>query len=193
MLSTLITSKTRLALVTLFLTHPDERFYQKQLIRDLGLSSSLAQSELRKLEGIGLLTSSRESNTRYFQVNQTFPIYPELKSIIFKTVGLADFLHESLDRIGEIEVALIYGSVAKNVENMRSDVDLLVIGDVDLDALDQAIDSAERVIGREISPTVYSREEWAGRVRIEQAFATDILAGPKIFLIGDEDELRRTP
>lgn len=192
MLSTLITSKARLALVMLFVTHPDERFYQKQLIRDLGLSSSLVQLELRKLEGIGLLASSRESNTRYFQVNRDFPIYPELKSIIFKTVGLADFLRESLDEIGEIEVALIYGSVAKNVEDMRSDVDLLVIGDVDLDALNESVDAAERAIGREINPTAYSREEWADRVRIGQAFATDILAGPRILLIGDEDELRRT-
>ncbi len=192
MLSTLITSKARLALVMLFVTHPDERFYQKQLIRDLGLSSSLVQLELRKLEGIGLLASSRESNTRYFQVNRDFPIYPELKSIIFKTVGLADFLLESLDEIGEIEVALIYGSVAKNVEDMRSDVDLLVIGDVDLDALNESVDAAERAIGREINPTAYSREEWADRVRIGQAFATDILSGPWIMLIGDEDELRRT-
>lgn len=192
MLSTLITSKARLALVTLFVTHPDERFYQRQLIRDLGLSSSLVQLELRKLEGIGLLTSSRESNTRYFQVNKAFPIYPELKSIIFKTIGLADFLHESLDEIGEVEVALIYGSVAKNVEDMRSDVDLLVVGDVNLDALNEAVDSAERAIGREINPTVYSREEWAGRVKVAQAFATDILSGPKIFLIGDEDAVRRT-
>jgi predicted nucleotidyltransferase len=192
MLSTLITSKARLALVTLFLTHPDERFYQKQLIRDLGLSSSLVQLELRKLESIGFLASSRESNTRYFQVNKSFPIYAELKSIVFKTVGLADFLRDSLEQIGPVEVALIYGSVAKNVEDMRSDVDLLVIGDADVDALHEAIDAAEQAIGREINPTVYSRADWAGRVKIKQAFVTDILASPKIFLIGDEDELRRT-
>jgi predicted nucleotidyltransferase len=175
----------------LFITHPDERFYQTQLMRDLGMSSSLVQKELGKLEGIGLVTSSRESNTRYFQVNKTFPIYAELKGIIFKTVGLADFLRDSLDDIGPVEVALIYGSVAKNVEDMRSDVDLLVIGDIDLDALNEAVDGAEQAIGREINPTVYTREEWAGRVKIKQAFVTDILSGPKIFLIGDEDELRR--
>ncbi|MDO9556886.1 MAG: nucleotidyltransferase domain-containing protein [Coriobacteriia bacterium] len=174
------------------MTHPDERFYQTQLIRELGLSSSLVQSELKKLAGIGFVTSTRESNTRYFQANKAFPIYPELKSIVFKTVGLADFLRESLDDIGPVEVALIYGSVAKNLEDMRSDVDLLVIGDVELDVLNEAVDSAERAIGREINPTVYTREEWDGRVKIKQAFVTDILAGSKIFLIGDEDELRRT-
>jgi len=192
MLSTLITSKVRLALVTLFLTHPEKRFYQTQLIRELGLSSSLMQAELKKLEGIGFVTSSREANIRYFQVNNSFPIYPELKSIIFKTVGLADFLKGSLTEIGKVEVALIYGSVAKNVEDMRSDIDLLVIGDVDMNALHEAVEAAEVSIGREITPTVYTRKEWDGRVRIGQAFVTDTLSGPKIFLIGDEDELRGT-
>ena len=192
MLSTLITSKARLALLVLFVTHPDERFYQTQLIRDLRLSSSLVQKELGKLEDIGLVTSSRESNTRYFQANRAFPILPELKSIVFKTVGLADFPRDSLDEIGDIEIALVYGSVARNVEDMRSDVDLLVIGDIDMDALHEALDAAEERIGREINPTVYARHEWSGRVKTGRAFATDVLRGKKIFLIGDEDELRRT-
>jgi len=193
MLSALITSKVRHALLVLFITHPDERFYLKQLVRDLGMSTSQLQKELAKLENIGFLTSSRESNTRFFQVDKVFPLYPELKSIIYKTAGLADFLREALEEIGTIEVALIYGSVAKNVEDMRSDVDLLVIGDVDLDALHEAIDSAEKAIGREINPTAFSRKDWNARIKKKQAFATDVLAGPKILLIGDEDELRRTP
>lgn len=104
-------------------------------------------------------------------------------------MGLADYLRDSLDKIGAVEVALIFGSVAKNVEDMRSDVDLLVIGDIDLDALNQAVDEAERAIGREINPTVYTRDEWSSRVASGQAFATDVLSGPKIFLIGSDDEL----
>lgn len=192
MLSALITSKARRTLLTLFLTHPGERFYQSQLIRELGLSSSMVQLELGKLESIGFVTSTREANARYFQVNTAFPLYAELKSIIFKTVGLADFLREALGGIGEIEIALIYGSVAKNTEDMRSDVDLLVIGDVEMDALHEAVATAETSIGREINPTVYTRREWDDRVKVEQALAVDILSGPKIFLIGDADGLRRT-
>ena len=192
MLSALITSNARRALLVHFLTHPGERFYQKQLIRELALSPSLVHKELVRLEEAGLLTSTREANVRYFTVDTSCPIYPELKSIVFKTVGLADHLRESLDKIGDIEVALVYGSVAKNVEDVRSDVDVLVIGDVDMGALDDTTDSAERAIGREINTNVYTRDEWASRMHAGQAFATDILGGPKIFLMGDEDELRRT-
>ncbi len=191
MLSTLITSRARRTLLTLFLTHPNERFYQQQLIRDLGLSSSLVQAELKRLEHTGLLISCREANARYFTVNKAFPIYPELKSIVFKTIGLADFLRSSFESLGSIECALIYGSVAKNIEDARSDVDVLVIGEVDFDALDEALDPAESEIGREINTTVFTRKEWNDRIDRGQSFTADILAGPKIFLVGGEDELRR--
>lgn len=193
MLSTLIRSKSRVKVLTLFLTHPDERFYYTQLFGLLPVPHSALQKELKALVNVGLLETSKEATIRYYWVNKAYPLYPELKSIVFKTAGLADFLRDSLEEIGPVEVALIYGSVAKNVEDMRSDVDVLVIGDIDTDALHEAIDTAEQAISREINSTVYTRKEWAGRVKIQQAFATDILSGPKIFLIGDEDELRRTP
>ena len=192
MLSTLIRSKSRVKLLTHFLTHPDERFYYTQLFGLLSVPHSALQRELKALVEAGLLETSKEATIRYYWVNKAYPLYPELKSIVFKTAGLADFLRSSLDEIGEVEVALIYGSVAKNVEEMGSDVDMLVIGDVDMSALHEALDAAEQAISREINSTVYTREEWDGRVKIGKAFVVDILSGPKIFLIGDEDELRGT-
>lgn len=78
MLSTLITSKNRRDLLCLFITHPNERFYQKQLMRDLGISSSRIQTELGNLERAGFLTSIREGNTRFFQVNRKNPLYPSV-------------------------------------------------------------------------------------------------------------------
>jgi predicted nucleotidyltransferase len=190
MLSTLITSKSRIEVLTWFVTHPGERFHYVQLDRILRLSHASLQKELKRLEAGGLLCSTKEASTRFYWINQGHPLYPELKSIVFKTVGLADFLKRSLAEIGEIEFALIFGSVAKNLEDMRSDIDVLVVGDVDLDALHEAIDTAEGAIRREINPTVYTRAEWDARVKIGQAFVSDILGGPKILLIGDEHDLR---
>lgn len=190
MLSTLIKSKSRLKLLTWFVTHPDERFYYRQLFHLLGIPHSAIQKELEGLTEAGFLCTTKQAGIRYYWVNKDLAIYPELKSIIFKTVGLADFLKDSLAEIGQVEVALVFGSVAKNVEDVRSDVDLLVVGEIDQDALHEAIDTAEQAIGREINPTTFTRAEWQERVQRGQAFATDILAGSKIYLIGDEDELR---
>ena len=116
MLSTLITSKSRVEVLTWFVTHPGERFHYLQLVGLLRSAKRSIQIELKRLEGAGILLSSKEANIRFYWVNQDHPLYPALKEIIFKTTGLADFLRESLKEIGEIKVAFIYGSVAKNLE-----------------------------------------------------------------------------
>ena len=191
MLSTLITSKTRVKVLTLFLTHPDERFYYKNLIDRLGVSSTVLRGELKRFEAAGLLKSTREANIRFYRLNKDFMLYPELKSIIFKTVGLADFLRDSLQKIGNIEAAFVYGSVAKNVEDVKSDIDLMVIGDTDMDKFHDALSKAEETLGREINPTVFDPAEWRKRISKKESFVKDVLKNPKIFLIGDEDVLRR--
>jgi len=189
MLSTLITSKSRIELLTWFVSHPGERFHYLQLDKLLKSSRASLQKELKRLEDGGILRSAKEGNIRFYWVNQEHPLYPELKSIVFKTAGLADFLRESLGKLGTVEEAFIYGSVAKNVEDMGSDVDVMIIGDVDMDALHEALGAAEDRIGREINPAVYSREDWDRRVAAGQAFAADVLGGKRIFLIGDEHGL----
>lgn len=190
MLSTLITSKSRVEILTWFVAHPGERFHYLQLANLLKASRPSIQKELKRLEDASLLLSQKEANIRFYWVNQEHPLYPEIKSIVFKTAGLADFLRESLEKIGQIEVALIYGSVAKNVEDARSDIDLLVVGDVDMDALVGAVSRAEEAISREINLTTYDKKDWQARVKKKQAFQIDILKSPKIVLIGGEDALR---
>ena len=100
MLSTLITSKSRIEIITWFISHPGERFHYLQLDKLLKTSRASLQKELKRLEAGGLLRSRKEGNIRFYWVNQDYPLYPELKSIIFKTVGLADFLRDSLFAIG---------------------------------------------------------------------------------------------
>lgn len=191
MLSTLITSKTRVKVLALFLTHPDERFYFKNLVDRLGVPPTILHSELKKFKEIGLLESTREANIKFYWVNKNFPLYPELKSIVFKTVGLADHLREAFSRIGHIESAFIYGSVAKNLEDMRSDVDLMIIGDVDMDELHNAVTKAEEAINREVNFSVFGPKEWQERIKKKESFVKDVLRNQKIFLIGDESALRR--
>ena len=120
MLSTLITSKSRIEVLTWFVSHPGERFHYLQLDRLLASSRASLQKELKRLEDGGLLRSTKEANIRFYSIDQDYPLYPELKSIIFKTAGLGDFLRGSLEEVGVVEVALIYGSVAKDVEDMAS-------------------------------------------------------------------------
>ncbi len=191
MLSTLITSKARVELITWFIIHPGERFYYRQLIDILNASKQSIQNELARLESAGLLSSQKEGNIRFFWVNKDFILYPEIKSMIFKTVGVGDELRESLSKIGDIKSAFIYGSVAKNLEDARSDIDVMVIGNVMVDAVHEAIMKAEEHLGREVNYSIFSPSDWKKQLKAKKGFASDVARDQKIFLIGNEDELRK--
>jgi len=191
MLSTLITSKSRVELITWFFTHPGERFYYRQLIGILNASKQSIQNELARLETAGLISSQKEGNIRFYRVNKDFILYPEIKNIIFKTVGVGDELRKSLVKIDDVKSAFIYGSVAKNLEDARSDIDVMIIGNVSEDAVLKAILKVEEHLGREVNYSMFSPGEWKKHLKVKKAFASNVAKDQKIFLIGNEDELRK--
>jgi len=191
MLSTLLSSKNRAKILAFFLTHPGERFYYSELVKRLKITSSAIQNELARFRKVGLLETKREANIRYYWINKNFPLYPELKNIVLKTSGLADELKKELSNIGEIKFAFIYGSVAKNTEDIKSDIDLMIIGNPNLDTLTQIVSKAEENLSREINYTIFEVQEWKQRIKKKDSFVTNVVKNPKIFLIGDESGLRR--
>jgi len=188
MLERLFSSRVRVKLLTIFMTNPLTRFYTRQLERLLEESPYAIQRELRRLEAIGLLQAEREANLRYYWVNREFPIYPELKGIILKTSGLGNTLREALSQLGAVEEAFIYGSVAEGDEDGSSDVDLMIIGEVDLLRLSEIVSGVEDSIGRDVNYVAYQRGEFDDRLRDGDPFLTNVQSGPRITLIGSGDE-----
>jgi predicted nucleotidyltransferase len=130
----------------------------------------------------------------YFSANRNAAIFPELQAIIEKTAGAVDVLRTSLATLisqGRVELALVYGSVASGKKTARSDVDLLVVGDVSLEQIVPALRAAEARLGREVNPTVYPANEFRERVKRGTPFLKRILAGPKLFVAGDDRVLGR--
>jgi len=115
-----------------------------------------------------------------------------LKSLITKTVGVAETLHNALTPLADrIVIAFVYGSIARGEEKRQSDIDLLVVGSASFSEVVKALHSAQETLGREINPTVYPVEEFRSRIAEEHYFIRDVLSGEKIFVIGDEHELKR--
>jgi len=120
------------------------------------------------------------------------PIFPDLKALTLKTCGVAAPLREALaDLANQIVLAFVHGSIASGTEKADSDADLIVVGDVSFSDVVEALQSAQQRIGREINPAVYPADEFKKKLRDGQHFLTTVLAGAKVFLIGDEDELGR--
>lgn len=124
-----------------------------------------------------------------YGANRHCPIFEELASILRKTSGLADVLLDAITPLAKrIEVALIFGSVARGEERVGSDVDILLIGDIGFAETVKALHAAQDKIGREINPVVMSREEFRRKVLDGDGFLRDVIAKGRLFLIGGEDE-----
>ena len=189
MLEKLFTSRVRVRLLTLFLTHPTEALYIRQIARLTGETYNNVRQELQNLAQLGLILSERRANATYYRANVEHFLFPELKRIILKTEAVGDRLRQALSVLRNVRVTFIYGSTARGTEVASSDIDLMVIGEVDLDALDGAIDSIEEELGRTVNYTLFSAGEWQERVAQGHSFVTDVLIHEKVFLIGDENDL----
>lgn len=191
MLQALFSSKVRVKLLTHFFSHPDERCYARELARRLDEHYNAVWQELGNLERLGLLTGKQDANVKYYRLNPDFPLYYELKRIILKTTGLGQALRDAVVHLGRVELAFIYGSVAAGEDDALSDVDLMLVGEVDLLELSAVVSQLEEQLGREINYLVLTPAELAQRLYEGEPFIQNVLAEPKVMLIGAEDALRR--
>jgi len=183
--------KVRSAVLALLFSHADQSFYLREIARMVGTGHGAVQRELAQLLKAGLVTRYRRGREVFYQANRASPVFPELHGLIVKTVGVADVLREALAPLAErVRVAFIYGSFAKGEERAESDVDIMVVGDVDFGEVVSALRPAQDRIGREVNPSVFAPEEWRRRVAGGDHFIITIQREEKLFLIGDGQDLR---
>jgi len=182
-------SKARLGLFRLYYTNPDKEYYLRELERILSTPVSIIRKELVSLERSGIFKLTRKANLCYYSLNKDYPLYEELKNIVFKTVGIQGALKELLLSIPGIETAFIYGSYAKEQGNAKSDVDLFIIGNIDEDLLLPGINELEEKLHREINYSLYSRSAFDKKKKEHDPFIKNITENQKIFLIGEEHDI----
>jgi predicted nucleotidyltransferase len=151
---------------------------------------SSLQRDLAALVGAGIVLRAVRGHQVYFRANRACPIFDELRGLVVKTFGVADVLKQALQPLsGNIDAAVVYGSVARGEERAASDIDLFVVGEVSFGDVIEALAPVQRKLGREINPTVFPPVEFAGKVRESNHFVTTVLAEKKLFVIGGENEL----
>lgn len=184
-------STTQQRVLAILFGEPERSFYATEVIQRAGSGSGAVQRELAKLEQSGLVTTRRTGNQKHYQANHDSPIFAELRSIVEKTVALADPIRVALRPLSHhIVAAFVYGSFAKRRDTARSDIDLMVVSDTLAYAeLYEALEPLARTLRRRINPTVYSRNDLARRIGEGNAFVRRVLEQPKIFLIGTEHDV----
>lgn len=189
MKETFLFSRTIRKLLSVFVTNPKDRFYLRQLCVLTSISPRPVQLALRKLENTGILKSQKEANIKFYFLNKQSPIYPEIKGIILKTEAVGEVIRKVLKNLKDIQCAFIYGSVAKDKERAGSDIDICIIGKVNLNALSSLTSLIEERLKREISFVTFSPKEWKNAIAQHRVFVMNILKNRKINLIGKPDEL----
>ena len=181
--------KVRAVIMRLLFSDPAKEFHLRELSRLSDLALGTIQQEVSKLSRADLLVARRDGNRLYYRANTGHPIFSELQGIALKTTGLREQLADALAGVRGIEMAFVFGSAAAGTTGAASDVDLLVVGDVGLRALAPKLRPLTSTLGREVNSHVLTRDTLAAKARAGDAFITNVLAAPKIWITGDAHEL----
>ena len=192
MIERLFGSKLRARLLGWLMTHPQERYFVRQLTAILHEDSTNVSRELARLASMGLLTCQQEGRQKYYQANRRCSVFEEMRGLAVKTIGLGDVLRAALEPIaGRIRVAFLFGSFAKCQDTADSDVDLLAVGDVGSAEMAKALRQARARLSREINVTVYPPREFSAKAKAGHHFIAQVLKGDRIYLVGSDDALKR--
>jgi predicted nucleotidyltransferase len=184
--------RTRSALLALLFGHTEESFYLRQLIRAVDTGNGALQREIKQLTDMGLIVRRVQGNQVLYRANKQSPIFPEIKRLITKTVGVRDAIRSALATLEpEIKAAFVYGSLASQREQADSDVDLMVIGKASFSDLVAALGPAQKTLRREINPTVFPISEFRSKLAAKNHFLHSVMVGKKIFVLGSEDKLAK--
>jgi predicted nucleotidyltransferase len=183
--------KVRQRILAVLFGTPDRSFYANEVIALAASGTGAVQRELASLSEAGLLTVSKQGNQKHYQANANTPVFAELRSLVLKTMGLADVLRNALNPLAtQIDFAFVYGSVARQQDTTQSDVDVMIVSaSLGYGEVFGALEDAAVSLGRKVNPTLYTPLDWAKRMTQDSAFVTRVVQQPKIWLMGREEQL----
>jgi len=188
-LAEILSSKIRAEIFRLLFGTIAEELHMREIERRSGYAIGTIQTELKKLLRLDLVKNRKDGNRLYYRANKEHPLYFDIRSLVLKTIGLVDILKNALRQDSDISIAFVFGSIALHEETAGSDVDLMVIGKLGLRKLTGMLSGMSEQIGREINPYVLSVNEFVKRKTNREHFITQVLEAPKIFIIGNKNEL----
>ena len=184
MLSEILTSHTRAEVMRILFDGTGEEYYLREIekLTNVGLNS--LQKEVKHLTLIDLIKARKDGNRIYYHANKEHPLYLDLLSIVEKTVGVVSLLRQRLED-PRIQCAFIFGSVAKDKEKARSDIDIIIIGKLEMREVSKLISGLQEIIGREINPHVYTQEAFQNKLAEKDHFLTSVLKQKIKPILGD--------
>lgn len=189
MLIDLLISKVRVKILELFLGNPEESYHVRDIVRRVDEEINAVRRELARLEKINLLASEWRANRRFYSVKKDFIFFPELLSVINKSIGLGGALIKNKAKLGKIKYAMLSGAFVRGKPYSQNEVDLFIVGTIVMPELNVLVREEEARRNREINFTPMTEEEFNFRKSRRDPFIMGVLSKPRVMLIGDEEEM----
>ncbi len=181
---------TRTAVLAALLLHPDRPQHVRELGRITGISPGTLHRELTALASYGVLRRNSVGRQVFYAADRDCPVFEELAGLLRKTAGSVDVIRTALRSCAKrIDLAFIYGSVASGTETSRSDLDLMIVGEIPFADTVRALEPAQALLHREINATVMRREAFRCKQHANDGFVIEVLKSPKLWVMGSDGEL----
>ena len=189
-LSDIITSRVRIKILELFLFDPGELYHVRGIVREIKEEINAVRRELDRFETAGILKKEPRGNRLYYWVRPDYPFFGDILSMVAKTEGLGAEIISNKGKLGKVSYVMFSGKFVRRKERKKDDeVDILIVGEIVLPELSAIIRKEETRRGKEINYTVMSKEEFDFRKKRRDPFLGSILAGSRVMIMGDEEEL----
>jgi DNA-binding transcriptional ArsR family regulator len=182
-------SRVRVQIMELFFSQPSEMFFVREITRHTHEEINAVRRELDRMLSAGILKSEERGNRLYYYLNKNYSFFPEILRMVKKSTGLGQKLVKLKKKLGTIKFVMFSGKFVHVDQSKRTDVDILIVGDVVLPELEAIMKEEEEKIGREISYTVLPEDEFEFRKQRRDPFLMEVLYGTRVMVIGSEEEL----
>lgn len=176
-------SKIAKELLNYFFINPADRVYINELSRNLKVDKRNLVKKLKELEKEGILKSENRGNLKLYSINRNYPLYAEYRTIVLKTVGFEEKLRKLLEETEGIKEVYLYGSYAMNKMDIHSDIDLLVVGNHNLLALQRKLGMLQKEIKREINIVNMDEHDFKKRIKDKDPFINELLKKKHIRIV----------
>lgn len=182
--------RVRRSVLSALFGQPDRQLHLREIVRMTHGGKGAVERELRALTSAGIILRMESGGRVLFSANRNCPIFNELHMLMIKTEGITDVIRRALEPVEGIALAFIFGSIAEGTEDSTSDVDILLVGNASYSDVASALQPVQKILGREISPMVYSMDEFRRRIAEGHHFLAGVLQKPRILLVGGDDGIK---
>ena len=188
MLNKLLVSEVRVNILKLLLLNPNRAFHIRAIVRQVGAEINAVRRELDNLLEINLVSRRQSSNKIFYQIETSHPFFSDLLSLVAKEDGIGAAIIKNEKRIGMIDYAVLSLAFLRGRKSTALDVDLFIVGEVDLEVIKNVVKEEEGKMNKEINYSVMNMEEFMSRKRTNDPFIYRVMTQSRTMLIGDDEK-----